>query len=353
MKTQTFLRSLFLFSIFLGSFFEAQSADILYWPQVDSDSKKILLINLSSEDQQVWAQLKSSTVLEEIPYTIAARSTMTVNENDLNLPTSETNPQRKIEYAWKVRSNSVLITKELSNNHWVKASPEVSPHVFYKIQNSAESVKIKIQNLNFGPQSVKVRFLNTQKKYLGESHISTEEYFVTSEHKIEIPESTAWLELIGQGRLHSRLWSPEQMTWMSSELPAPEKISVPESKTYFLLTNQNKTDSFIVALEDPNQIQKARDIIAHPENGMILFGRIRKDQLGWNRPLLNKIKTPFSWTVAEVTNFAQIGSITCDGSPSLVEEQLPQWLVQERICFWNYRVTRELTREQVQTGQLP
>jgi hypothetical protein len=43
-----------------------------------------------------------------------------------------------------------------------------------------------------------------------------------------------------------------------------------------------------------------------------------------------------------VSRFADFGHISCDGSPELVEERLMAWLKNPHICFWSYRLEREL-----------
>ncbi|MGZ6395786.1 MAG: BP74-related protein, partial [Pseudobdellovibrionaceae bacterium] len=55
--------------------------------------------------------------------------------------------------------------------------------------------------------------------------------------------------------------------------------------------------------------------------------------------------SPWSWQVVEAQNYADFAHISCDGTPALVEERLNSWLQETggTICFWNYRVVRELT----------
>ncbi len=66
-----------------------------------------------------------------------------------------------------------------------------------------------------------------------------------------------------------------------------------------------------------------------------------------------KDKSPYSWSVNRVDAFADFAHIDCDGSPDITEERLMQKLNEGgRICFWRYRVVRELKAEEVSSGKL-
>ena len=83
----------------------------------------------------------------------------------------------------------------------------------------------------------------------------------------------------------------------------------------------------------------------------MLFARIQKDHQGFNRNWSKAEKNFWSWSTSEVPNFADIGSTACNGIPQEVEDRIDYWATDPgQICFWNYRVKKELSPSQVAAG---
>jgi len=105
--------------------------------------------------------------------------------------------------------------------------------------------------------------------------------------------------------------------------------------SYFEMINSNSDQSFIFYTEDENIIKEARRQVLYPEERKILFASIQKGHDNTNRNLSSRLKTPWSWSVSSVQGFGYFGSLSCDGSPSIVEDYLIPWLTSEQgICFW-------------------
>jgi hypothetical protein len=125
----------------------------------------------------------------------------------------------------------------------------------------------------------------------------------------------------------------------------------PVKPTYFLVTEKpgitDHGDSFVVPVDDPDQIQHARDLIeAGPETAgeSILIARIAAGFDGINRDLLSPTRHAWDWHVTEVEHFADISAEILDGWPGFVQDHTSSWIDQTngRIGFWSYTITREL-----------
>jgi hypothetical protein len=111
-------------------------------------------------------------------------------------------------------------------------------------------------------------------------------------------------------------------------------------------------DSFIAQIKDPLLIAKARLQISNPALEKMLFAKIQKGHNNQNRNLASVTKSFWNWSVAEVTNIADIGSTACNGLPQIVDDRIDTWAKDPgRICFWTYRIKREVPASEVATGQ--
>ena len=118
----------------------------------------------------------------------------------------------------------------------------------------------------------------------------------------------------------------------------------------FLLSNENRTQSYLVRLTDPAQIQQAREQISNPTGWRprILVGQVALGSNRDNQNLLGPFKHMWSWHISKVFRFAELASQSCDGSPQFIEDILPAWVGgafnggSTTICFWGYQVTEEL-----------
>lgn len=115
---------------------------------------------------------------------------------------------------------------------------------------------------------------------------------------------------------------------------------------WFEVSNKSESESFLVRLDSPKLIQQAREQIRSPLKPMPrrLIAVVSAGGSGFNRNTKDPYRRAWSWHITHVSRFADFSSIDCDGSPTQLEQNLDWWLEarQGQICFWNYRVTREL-----------
>lgn len=143
---------------------------------------------------------------------------------------------------------------------------------------------------------------------------------------------------------------------LSPLLPQKSKtiFTTEENTVYFNMSNQDHTQSFVFKTKDPQLIANARKQIENPDLRMILFAKIEKGPQNFNRDLSDPLSPVWSWSVSEIHGFGFFGSLDCDGSPQILEDYLLPWLNAETgICFWNYRIEREVTPTEIQTGMMP
>lgn len=120
-------------------------------------------------------------------------------------------------------------------------------------------------------------------------------------------------------------------------------------KAYFELSSLVGDESFIVALNDPQLIAEARNMLAGATpTPKILIAEIGPQQEGFNRNLRSSSHSLWSWQPTRVLGFADFASIKCDGTPLFVELLLKEWTQSKtRICFWNFHVVKEIRAEEL------
>ncbi|MCE3010821.1 MAG: hypothetical protein LW875_09430 [Proteobacteria bacterium] len=119
----------------------------------------------------------------------------------------------------------------------------------------------------------------------------------------------------------------------------------------FIFSNQDKTESFVVRIEDPEMIEITKKILLEKDrpHPRILIADIEPQTHldpkigGYNWDAFRPSKSPWNWKVQKIYGYAFFASQECDGSPSLVEDLNDLWIQRSpRICFWNYQVSEIL-----------
>ena len=108
-------------------------------------------------------------------------------------------------------------------------------------------------------------------------------------------------------------------------------------------------DSYVIRLDDPEDIAHARELIRDPESvaARILVCSIAPGAGDLpNQDFLNG-GAPWSWHVTEFQEFAEFTIEILDGWPSFVEEDVDGWIANTNgaIGFWNYTVILEVSLE--------
>jgi hypothetical protein len=338
-------------------------SEVLHWPQL-CRTGKLMIQNNSSDEVAVWLQNFSDVLEREDEIDIPSATTQFYELAALNpgehysLLNFNGAAQVKISYQCDGIDYplSTLEGGELTfnlNSH--KFAQQLSQQSGQKLDQASaqqEQQIIWLQNIYPGPNTVKLEYLNFAFQVVS----STEVTLAPSQYsKVAPPTAPDWS--------YVRVSSDKKynaFNLISSRLSPPVLISPvrsapinPESASYFLVgPRKSDGDSFVVKITDTALIARARDLVQHPEKEKIVFGRVIKGSQGFNRNWFKKEKTHWSWSVSEVTNFDDIGSTACNGNPQFLEDRVDFWINDPgRICFWNYRIKKELTPEQVASGQ--
>lgn len=130
-------------------------------------------------------------------------------------------------------------------------------------------------------------------------------------------------------------------------------IPVPNPNfVYFLVEDPDNVhnDSFILALEDEDDIAEARAMVEDPALRKIVLAEITKDphvNYYRNRDLVGD--RIWSWHIAKFIGFSDFSIEIYDGWPLYVEENYDAWVQNTKgggtngvIGFWSYVITQEV-----------
>lgn len=150
---------------------------------------------------------------------------------------------------------------------------------------------------------------------------------------------------------------PEGLLSSTAFAAEPASLEVDPNRAYFLIGypeyGNRTSETYVLALSDPDQIAEAREILANPLEGPIVTGTIARGDGGYNRNMTAPGSPVYSWHIDEFTGFVDLTAEVCDGGPLFVEFDLEYWLESVgHICFWRPTVVRELTVQEVATGML-
>ena len=116
---------------------------------------------------------------------------------------------------------------------------------------------------------------------------------------------------------------------------------------YFLVAEPNEPNSYsyILPLDEPNDIAHARDLITYgPSIGQpIVVAHIEPTGSCGNYDV-NRHFAPWLWRVSSFTAFADSTPEILDGNPMMVNHNVDEWIAHTggQIGFWNYTVVKEL-----------
>lgn len=208
---------------------------------------------------------------------------------------------------------------------------------------------LHIQNLFVADNTVQIQFFDRRFNLLSESSLK-----LKSRAKINFKIPTLnwnYVKVSGDNRL-----AVFSMTTTGSEGPmiiARQPSQVTDDAAYFELKSRDKVgDSFIVKISNAEMILQARAQIANPNLEKIIFAKIARGHAGFNRNWSKKDRAFWSWSTTEVTAIADLASTSCNGIPQAVEDRVDFWTQNPgRICFWSYRIKREIKPADVASGE--
>jgi hypothetical protein len=144
---------------------------------------------------------------------------------------------------------------------------------------------------------------------------------------------------------------------VSQGLDADDEQSTltPGPGRFFLVQGSRLEQNFVINVSDPKVLANIDQQIQRPDffMGRILIGQVSFGNDQHNRQFAGPSSAPWSWHISKVLGFSELASQACDGSPEFLEEILSPWVQSGMpICFWDYRVTRELSSLEVASGLL-
>lgn len=329
----------------------AARAETVYAPAYcEPNALSLIIKNKTSEQQRFWTQLHLEEEIQEIVYEIEPKAQLVIQGSDFLTS--------KVGFSIKsLEKTSLEISAHCKGTENIPLSDLTSPQVSHWLPSSKRTVKIHLLNLFLKSNSVQLRAFNQRGMLVEKKVIQLEKYYDTQSLKWTLSGEASRIEVLGQERLHSLVLfdSQEEEKLSPAVVLKPLVLPTDPSKTYFLIsTKENKPDeAFVIALDDPQKIATAREQIKNPDLEKIVVAGIELGNGGFNRAFLSRDKSPYSWSVNRVDAFADFAHIDCDGSPDITEDRLLQKLNEGgRICFWRYRIVKELSPKEVASGKI-
>jgi len=319
-------------------------AEVLRWPQ-GCLTGELHVQNNSDSETRAWLQKFKSQLLEESEVRLA-RQQVTL------IPVSAETVSESFTLLHFKKAGTLHAKFICNDNNIIKTYPSHSFEggVLSYRRSDLKQNKLWIQNLYSGNNQIELEFLDRRMNVLSNSSIA----LISLETKVIplISESQNWSYVRVQSQ---QRFAAFNLTSYGSDGPfiiAPQSTLVSEDAAYFEVRSQdNIGDSFIAKITDPEMIAKAREQITNPTLEKILFARLKKGHGNHNRNWSKREKSFWSWSVSEVTNIADIGSTSCNGLPQVVEDRIDSWIENPgRICFWSYRIRKELKPSEVASG---
>ncbi len=313
------------------------NAEILRWPQL-CPSGKLRIENRTNVQVRTWIQnfkgenrIETEVILPAKGHADVLLETHTAEER-FTLMHFE-NPQ-KISATFVCEKNSLFSQAQ---------SLEGGQLIFVK--SDLTENKIWLQNLYSDVNIIHIEYLDLNRKMIGEDFLTLKS-FEQQNFKVQ-NRAYARVRISAENRFTA-------FSLISSGSQNPKEIEIGESHPdrtahYFLVAPRDGVgDSFVVRIQNPEMTARARELVLHPELEKIVFAKIEKGHQGFNRNWSKPEKSFWSWSATEVTNFDDIGSSACNGIPQLVEDEINNWAQDPgRICFWNYRIKKELSSDEV------
>lgn len=313
-------------------------ARVFHWPELCPNGE-IILNNKNSRDIKVWLQKFNSGLMSETEITLSANS-----KTSYKLEALKPNERHSL---LSPNANHSLHVKYICNS--IEYSTTTIEGGIVEFSNS-DSKQLIIQNLYSDKNMITINLLDSKRQVLKSSNFELAS-FEKTKYNLNL-KNINWnfVQIKTTYKYAVFLINSDNNSLPVSVLPQKSRLDVTES--YFLVSpRESGGDDFIVKINNIELISKARELIKNPQNEKMLFAKIQKDPMGFNRNWNNKEKSFWSWSVSEVTNFDDLGSIACNGTPQSVEDRIDYWIQDPgQICFWNYRIKKELNASEVSNG---
>lgn len=316
----------------------AAYSEVFRWPKL-CVNQTVSVENKSDKDQTVWLQEWEKSIVDELDHTVPAKSKIflqlshdpSTSEQDYSLLALDNPKDLKIETHCNLRDI-------------VPADSLEGGAVYYKINPRAVN-EVQLKNLFPGRNTFLIEDLSAVKKSVPlEIDVEGRDLF---KFTLKPEPTSTWVKITALQRFRSSIHTSS--TVLKPSAVEPQRSNASSDEKYFLMGSyDNIGDQFVVKIKDPAMVQKARDQITNPKLQKIVFAKIALGHQGYNRNMTKKEKSFWSWSVTEVTNISDFGSTACNGFPQMLEDQAEAWVNGlGRICFWSYRIKKELSYDEV------
>jgi hypothetical protein len=343
-----FHRGIFIMSLLLTA--SPLRAEILYAPQPCRPKELELQVTSESKaDATFWLQTRREGIVKEVSIDVPAKSSLSLQGPDI------------VEFgealSLKVENSDLQFVFHCGGK--ISLSPRTSPKSEFSLPRQATQsggkIRLLVQNLHpVKAQNLRVSVLGKNRKVLQTLDLKSADSYQTTEAALVLPSQASIVAIEGEGRLSTRLIDSLGMEISVDQNTSPVRVPASEKNAYFLFENDEKSESFVVPLSDAALIAEAREIIRQGVWKTVFADIEPALELGPNRNFAAEDRSPWSWKVKTVSGFGDIGHISCDGSPMLVEDRFQEWMGSGgNICFWSYHLKREISPEDAALGRLP
>lgn len=293
--------------------------------------------NATSEAQSFWFQKLGKTPFDEAYGEVKA-------QGSLSFPLSDYPYTSETAIAVKTQAPGLTFSARCKDStlRW-KLENQVSPWKHLDVTVDDYLLNLNLSNLSQQDNVLEISF-ESPRGVLARQTLTLPAEFKNHTQLLNLPYGTRIISIHGKGR-----WTGKVLNEISQEVPLHEEtlqLAQAPRVRYFLFASlyPDTTENFAVPMDEPSLIQQTLEQIRDPLSARLLVARIEKSLAGTNRDFSSATKTPWSWRVIQAQNYADFAHISCNGTPQIVEERLNAWMLETggTICFWNYRVVREL-----------
>lgn len=331
-------------SLVLSLFSLPAFSTVLHWPECDTGLLKIQ--NKSNQSQKVWIQTFKPTLIAETESSLQALETVQISLSKK----SKSERQALLHFS---NPKDIDATFQCGNGNLTKnyyaTNLEGGVQTFRKSDLAQQSIALK--NLYTEKNTFKIEVLNKFRQTLR-----------TITHTLSSNEQRKVLLLPTPELAYLRIKADHKFAAFNLNSVGSQNAMIADTQQFPEDTSEGiyfevgprsgSGDSFTVKITNPALIEKARLQISNPTLEKMLFGKIQKGHQKQNRNLASTTKSFWNWSVTEVTNIADFGSTACNGLPQIVDDRIDSWVKDPgRICFWTYRIKREVPASEIATGQ--
>lgn len=325
-------------------FFTCQNvnAEVLYWPQICSGGE-LLIKNKSSENQSIWLQKFTDSHVIETELNLEPNNVSIFSLNSL-----EKNQRYSL---LNLNTNSQIEAAYKCADALHKTSRRNGGTLTFKRILSDKNVLL-IQNLFNAKNNFEIEYQDASYKKIKTEQISLIPYEKKSHSLIDFVQQWTYIKVTGTYK--SSLFITKNNISVDAVKSTPQQSQVDLNAFYFIVGSRSTDDdNFTVKITDKTLVEQARELIRNPNKEKMLFAKIQLTHSGFNRNWHNNERSFWSWSTSEVTGFGELGSTACNGTPQGLEDRVENWVNDPgRICFWNYRVKKELSPMEVSAGLL-